>query len=143
MMDGMVAAIRAGLDKAGYSGLPIMSYAVKYASSFYGPFRDAADGAPKFGDRKSTRWTPPTCREALREAALDVAEGADFLMVKPALPYLDVIAAVRSSSPNCRWRPTTSAANTPCSKPPPPTAGWTNETPCWKRFSASNAPARI
>ncbi len=99
MMDGMVAAIRAALDGAGFSHLPIMSYAVKYASSFYGPFREAAEGAPQFGDRKSHQMDPANAREALREAALDVAEGADFLMVKPALPYLDVIRQLRDRFP--------------------------------------------
>lgn len=99
MMDGMVAAIRVGLDAAGYTDLPVMSYAVKYASSFYGPFRDAADGAPKFGDRKSHQMDPANVNEALREAALDVAEGADFLMVKPGLPYLDVIRVVSDAYP--------------------------------------------
>ena len=99
MMDGMVAAIRTALDGAGYEHLPILSYAVKYASSFYGPFREAAQGAPKFGDRKSHQMDPANVREALREAALDVAEGADMLMVKPALSYLDVIRAVRERYP--------------------------------------------
>ena len=99
MMDGMIAAIRAALDGAGYSGLPVMSYAVKYASAFYGPFRDAADGAPKFGDRKTHQMDPANAREALREAAIDVAEGADFLMVKPGLPYLDVIQRLRQAYP--------------------------------------------
>jgi porphobilinogen synthase len=99
MMDGMVAAIRHALDDHGYPHLPIMSYAVKYASGFYGPFRDAADGAPKFGDRKTHQMDPANAREALREAALDVAEGADFLMVKPALAYLDVIYRVRQQFP--------------------------------------------
>jgi porphobilinogen synthase len=99
MMDGMVAAIRAGLDDSGYSHLPIMSYAVKYASAFYGPFRDAADGAPKFGDRKTHQMDPANSREALREAALDVAEGADFLMVKPALAYLDIIRQMHDQFP--------------------------------------------
>jgi len=99
MMDGMVAAIRDGLDFAGYENLPIMSYAVKYASSFYGPFRDAAEGAPKFGDRKSHQMDPGNVREALREAALDVEEGADMLMVKPALAYLDVIRTVKNAHP--------------------------------------------
>lgn len=95
MMDGMVAAIRAGLDAAGFTHIPILSYAVKYASAFYGPFREAADSAPQFGDRRSYQMDPPNAREALREAELDVAQGADMLMVKPALPYLDVISAVR------------------------------------------------
>jgi porphobilinogen synthase len=99
MIDGMVAAIRHALDREGCHHLPIMSYAVKYASSFYGPFRDAADGAPKFGDRKSHQMDPANVREALREAALDVAEGADFLMVKPALAYLDVIYRVKERFP--------------------------------------------
>ncbi len=99
MMDGMVAALRTGLDTGGFSHIPVMSYAVKYASSFYGPFRDAADGAPKFGDRKSHQMDPANVREALREAAIDVAEGADFLMVKPGLPYLDVVRAVKEKFP--------------------------------------------
>jgi porphobilinogen synthase len=99
MMDGMVAAIRAALDEASFAHLPIISYAVKYASSFYGPFRDAADGAPKFGDRKSHQMDPANRHEALREAALDVAEGADMLMVKPALPYLDIIRQVKDAYP--------------------------------------------
>jgi porphobilinogen synthase len=95
MMDGMIAAIRAGLDAAGFSDIPILSYAVKYSSAFYGPFREAADSAPQFGDRRSYQMDPPNLREALREAELDVEQGADMLMVKPALPYLDVIRAVR------------------------------------------------
>jgi porphobilinogen synthase len=99
MMDGMVAAIREGLDVAGYENLPILSYAVKYASSFYGPFREAAEGAPKFGDRKSHQMDPANVREALREAAIDVDEGADILMVKPALAYLDVIRVVKDAYP--------------------------------------------
>src|SRR5512145_2892454 len=99
MMDGMVAAIREGLDGAGYENLPILSYAVKYASSFYGPFREAAQGAPKFGDRKSHQMDPANVREALREAAIDVDEGADMLMVKPALAYLDVIRVVKDAFP--------------------------------------------
>jgi porphobilinogen synthase len=99
MMDGMVAAIRGALDTAGYENLPILSYAVKYASSFYGPFREAADGAPKFGDRKSHQMDPANVREALKEAVLDVEEGADMLMVKPALAYLDVIRLVKDAFP--------------------------------------------
>jgi len=95
MMDGMVAAIRGGLDAAGFNHIPILSYAVKYASAFYGPFREAADSAPQFGDRRSYQMDPPNVREALREAELDVEQGADMLMVKPALAYLDVIRAVR------------------------------------------------
>lgn len=99
MIDGMVAAIRDGLDMAGYEHTPILSYAVKYASSFYGPFRDAAEGAPKFGDRKSHQMDPANVREALREAAIDFDEGADMLMVKPALAYLDVIRTVKDAFP--------------------------------------------
>jgi porphobilinogen synthase len=99
MIDGMVRAIREGLDAGGFGHLPIMSYAVKYASSFYGPFREAAEGAPKFGDRRSHQMDPANAREALREAALDVEEGADFLMVKPALPYLDVVRLLRDRFP--------------------------------------------
>ena len=92
MMDGRVGAIREALDERGFEMVPIMSYAVKYASGFYGPFRDAAESAPAFGDRRAYQMDPANAREALREAALDVEEGADILMVKPALPYLDVIA---------------------------------------------------
>jgi porphobilinogen synthase len=99
MIDGMVGAIRGALDRSGYAHLPVMSYAVKYASSFYGPFREAAQGAPRFGDRRSHQMDPANAREALREAALDVEEGADFLMVKPALPYLDVIHLLRERFP--------------------------------------------
>jgi len=99
MMDGMVAAIRSALDDAKQEQMPIMSYAVKYASAFYGPFRDAADGAPKFGDRKSHQMDAANVNEALREAALDVEEGADMLMVKPALAYLDVIRTVKNAFP--------------------------------------------
>jgi porphobilinogen synthase len=99
MMDGMVAVVRGALDEAGFVNLPILSYAVKYASSFYGPFREAAEGAPKFGDRKSHQMDPGNVREALREAALDVDEGADMLMVKPALAYLDVIRVIKDAFP--------------------------------------------
>jgi porphobilinogen synthase len=96
MMDGRVGAIRGALDGEGYEHLPIVSYAAKYASAFYGPFREAAESAPSFGDRKSYQLDPSNVREALRECELDLAEGADAIMVKPALPYLDVIAAVRA-----------------------------------------------
>jgi porphobilinogen synthase (EC 4.2.1.24) len=97
MMDGMVGAIRGALDEAGFEHTPIMSYAAKYESAFYGPFRDAADGAPSFGDRRHYQMDPGNAEEALREVALDVEQGADVLMVKPALPYLDVIRAVDQS----------------------------------------------
>jgi porphobilinogen synthase len=95
MMDGQVAAIRAGLDAAGYTGTPILAYAAKFASAFYGPFREAAESTPQFGDRRAYQMDGANGREALREVALDVAEGADMLMVKPAGPYLDIISAVR------------------------------------------------
>ena len=91
----MVAAIRAGLDASGFAHIPVLSYAVKHASAFYGPFREAADSAPQFGDRRSYQMDPPNVREALREAALDVEQGADMLPVKPAMPYLDVLRAAR------------------------------------------------
>jgi porphobilinogen synthase len=95
MMDGFVVAIREALDEAGFEHIPIMSYAVKYASGFYGPFREAAQSAPQFGDRRGYQKDPANAREAMREAELDFQQGADFLMVKPALPYLDIIRAVR------------------------------------------------
>jgi porphobilinogen synthase len=95
MMDGHVAAIRRALDEAGFEELPILSYAVKYASAFYGPFREAAEGAPKFGDRRSHQMDPGSAAQALREARLDLSEGADVLMVKPAMPYLDILATLR------------------------------------------------
>jgi porphobilinogen synthase len=98
MMDGRVAAIRDALDAEGFPKVVLLSYAVKYASADYGPFRDAADSTPSSGDRKGYQMDPRNVREALREAALDTAEGADMLMVKPALPYLDVIRAVREAS---------------------------------------------
>ncbi|MFB6250252.1 MAG: porphobilinogen synthase [Halobellus sp.] len=97
MTDGMIAAIRTALDEAGYENLPIMSYAAKYESAFYGPFRDAADGAPAFGDRRHYQMDPANGREATREVRLDVEQGADVLMVKPALAYLDVVRSVRES----------------------------------------------
>ncbi len=95
MMDGRVRAIREVLDREGYSEIPIMSYAAKYASAFYGPFREAAQSAPQFGDRRSYQMDPPNRREALREVRLDIEEGADIVMVKPALSYLDIISDVR------------------------------------------------
>ena len=97
MMDGRVGAIRRALDETGFADLPIMSYAAKYASAFYGPFREAAQSTPQFGDRRSYQMDAPNVREALREVALDVEEGADVVMVKPALAYLDVIRAVRAA----------------------------------------------
>jgi porphobilinogen synthase len=95
MMDGQVGAIREGLDEAGFEGVPIMGYSAKYASCFYGPFRDAAESAPQFGDRKAYQMDPANADEAMREITLDVEEGADIIMVKPALAYLDVIRRAR------------------------------------------------
>jgi porphobilinogen synthase len=97
MMDGRVAAIREALDEAGFEKTPIMSYAAKYASSFYGPFREAAESTPQFGDRRSYQMDPANAREALKEMELDLAEGADMLMVKPAMPYLDIVKAAYES----------------------------------------------
>lgn len=99
MMDGRIRAIRHALDGEGFTETPILSYAAKYASCFYGPFRDAAESVPQFGDRKSYQMDPPNAREALREVALDIEEGADIIMVKPALPYLDIIHRVRTTFP--------------------------------------------
>jgi porphobilinogen synthase len=95
MMDGRVAAIRGALDREGFSNTPIMAYSAKYASAYYGPFREAADSAPQFGDRRSYQLDPPNVREALKEIATDIQEGADIVMVKPAMPYLDVISRAR------------------------------------------------
>ena len=98
MMDGRVAALRSELDREGHEDVPVMAYSAKYASAFYGPFREAAESAPQFGDRRGYQMDPGNAREALREVALDVEEGADVIMVKPALPYLDVIRRVREST---------------------------------------------
>ncbi len=95
MMDGMVGALRGALDREGFTDIPVMSYAAKYESAFYGPFRDAADGAPAFGNRRHYQMDPANAREALREVRLDVEQGADVLMVKPALPYLDIVSSLR------------------------------------------------
>lgn len=97
MMDGRVAAIRTALDQEGFCGVPIMAYAAKYASAFYGPFREAAESTPQFGDRRSYQMDPANRREALKEVAMDIAEGADIVMVKPALSYLDIISDVRNT----------------------------------------------
>ena len=98
MMDGQVGAIRDGLDAAGHTDVAVLAYSAKYASALYGPFRDAAECAPQFGDRRSYQMDPPNAREALEEVGLDLAEGADMVMVKPALAYLDIIASVRSAT---------------------------------------------
>ena len=94
-MDGFVTSIREGLDNAGFTDIPILSYAAKYASAYYGPFRDAAESAPQFGDRRTYQMDPGNGKEALKEVALDIAEGADMLMVKPALSYMDIIWRVK------------------------------------------------
>ena len=141
MMDGRVGAIRQALDARGFEDVAILSYAAKYCSAFYGPFREAADSAPKFGDRRSHQMDPANVDEALREAALDVEEGADMVMVKPAVPYLDIVVAREARAAACRPRRTTSAANTRCSRRPPPTAGSTRRGRCWRRCSRSAAPA--
>lgn len=97
MMDGFVTAMRAGLDEAGFTEVPIMSYAVKYSSAFYGPFRDAAESTPQFGDRKTYQMDPANRLEAFREAESDVAEGADFIIVKPGMPYLDIVRDIKNN----------------------------------------------
>jgi porphobilinogen synthase len=98
MMDGFVAAIRSGLDEAGFEDIPILSYAAKYASAYYGPFRDAAESTPQFGDRRTYQMDPGNAREAIKEIELDIAEGADMLMVKPALSYMDIIWRVKQAT---------------------------------------------
>ena len=142
MMDGMVQAIRHGLDTAGFTDLPIISYAAKYASGYYGPFREAAESAPSFGDRRSYQMDPANTDEAIREVALDLAEGADVVMVKPALAYLDIICASRKPLA-FPWRHTMFQANTPWSRPRPPMAGSTSAELCSKRSRVSAAPAPI
>ena len=129
MMDGRVGAIRAALDDDDHVDTPIMAYSAKFASAFYGPFREAADSAPAFGDRRSYQMDPANGDEAVRETRLDVEEGADIVMVKPALPYLDLIRRVKTRR-RCRWPPTTSAASTRWSRRPPPPATWTSARPC-------------
>ena len=98
MMDGRVAEIRNILDENGFSNLPILSYAAKYCSAYYGPFRDAADSAPKFGDRRTYQMDPANALEAIREVSMDIEEGADIIMVKPALAYLDIICRIREET---------------------------------------------
>jgi porphobilinogen synthase len=98
-MDGRVAAIRKALDENGFPSLPILAYAAKYASAFYGPFREAAESTPQFGDRRSYQMDPANAREAMREIELDIEEGADMIMVKPAMPYLDIVRMARDRFP--------------------------------------------
>ncbi len=140
MMDGRVGAIRSELDVEGFADTPILAYSAKFASAFYGPFRDAAGSAPASGDRRGYQMDPANGREAVREALLDVQEGADMVMVKPALAYGDLIAL--SSAPRaCRWRPTTSAASMRWSRPPPPPATSTSGPRSWRYSPLSAAPA--
>ena len=114
MMDGRVGAIRFQLDEEGHAGVPIVAYSAKYASAFYGPFRDAAGSTPEFGDRRGYQMDPANAAEAVREAELDLEEGADMLMVKPATPYLDVVAPGQGRDRGPASPPTTSPASTRC-----------------------------
>src|SRR5665213_3536641 len=129
MMDGRVAAIRAALDAAGKENIPILSYASKFASAFYGPFREAAGSAPQFGDRRTYQMDGANLREAMREIEQDIAEGADMLLMKPA------------SASICPWAPTRCRASIPCCTQPSSAAGWNPNAPCWKACSAFAAPA--
>ena len=126
MMDGRVAAIRDHLDDEGFDQTPILSYASKFASAFYGPFREAADSAPQFGDRRSYQMDGANLREAMREIELDLGEGADMILMKPAMPYLDVIRAARERF-DVPSAPTRFPANTPCCRRPSPMAGLNRE----------------
>ena len=132
MMDGRVGVIRTALDDDGHTDTPILAYSAKFASAFYGPFREAADSTPAFGDRRGYQLDPANGAEALREARLDVEEGADIVMVKPALPYLDLIRRIKDDT-GCRSPPTTSAANTRCSRPPRRPGIWTSAPRCSRR----------
>jgi porphobilinogen synthase len=128
MMDGRVGIIRESLDESGFEHIPIMSYAVKYASTFYGPFREAAGSAPSFGDRKGYQMDPANVREALREATYDIEEGADIIMVKPALPYLDVIRLIADEfdTPLCSYQVSGEYSMIKAAS----TMGWLNEDAC-------------
>ena len=132
MMDGRVGVIRSQLDEEGHSDVAIMAYSAKYASAYYGPFREAAESTPEFGDRRGYQMDPANALEGVREAELDLAEGADVVMVKPATPYLDVIRRVRTP-PAPRSRRSTSPASTRPSRPPHRTAGSTRSAPCSRR----------
>src|SRR5262249_25630861 len=141
MMDGRVAAIRTALETEGLTNASIMAYSAKYASGFYGPFREAADSTPKFGDRKSYQMDPPNAREALREIALDIEEGADIVMVKPALAYLDIIARARQQFdvPIAAYQVSGEYAMIEAAA----RAGWIASESFWKRLSPSSARAPI
>ena len=121
---------------------PILSYASKFASAFYGPFREAADSAPQFGDRRSYQMDGANLREAMREIQLDLNEGADMILMKPAMPYLDVVRAARIASAY-PWAPTRFQASTPCCRRRLRRAGWTATARFWNRSSAAAAPVRI
>ena len=131
-MDGQVGAIRTALDSAGHADVAICAYSAKYASALYGPFREAAECAPQFGDRSAYQQDPAAAKDGLREALLDIDEGADIVMVKPALAYLDVIASWPPLS-SCRSPPIRSAASTRWSRRQPRTAGWTGTGRSWRR----------
>ena len=141
MMDGRVAAIRAALDDTGFAQTPILSYASKFASAFYGPFREAADSAPQFGDRRSYQMDGANLREALREIELDLDEGADMILMKPAMPYLDVVRAARErfGVPMGAYQVSGEYSMLQAAFEK---AGSTATAPCWSRWSASAAPAR-
>ena len=140
MMDGFVGFLRESLDEEDFDQVAILAYAAKYASAYYGPFRAAVDSTPAFGDRHGYQMDPANVREAIREVALDVEEGADIVMVKPALAYLDVIGEVRREF-DVPSPPTTSRASTRCSRPPPRKAGSTTTASCSRRCCRCAAPA--
>ncbi len=134
MMDGRVGVIRDHLDDADLEQVPILSYAAKFSSAFYGPFREAADSTPQFGDRRTYQMDGANLREAMREIDQDIAEGADMILMKPAMPYLDVIRAARERL-DVPMGPTRSPANTRCYRPLLPKAGWIENAPSWNRLS--------
>jgi porphobilinogen synthase len=143
MMDGRVGAIREALDDRGFEMVGILSYAVKYASAFYGPFREAAESAPQYGDRRGYQMDPANAREAMREATLDVEEGADIIMVKPALPYLDIISQVAGEFdvPIAAYQ--VSGEYSMIKAAARLKAGWTSRPSCWNPSPPSNEPAPI
>ena len=141
MMDGRVGAIREELDGEGFAETPILAYSAKFASAFYGPFREAAGSTPAFGDRRGYQMDPANGREAVREALLDVQEGADMVMVKPALAYGDLIARGQARDAACRSRPTTSAASMRWSRPPRRPATSTSARRCSRSSPRCAAPA--
>ncbi len=143
MMDGRVAAIRKALDAAGFSNTPIISYAAKFASVFYGPFREAAESTPQFGDRRSYQMDPANAREAMREIELDIEEGADMIMVKPAMPYLDIIRQARDRFRSAARRLSGERRIQHDHGRHPATAGWIATAPFSNRLPPSAVPERI